>query len=98
MSTPRRPRKTLTVGSLLDRNQGINLHCKCGHRTALLPVQISAMAHAETRVLELKRRFRCSMCGRSGESDDIRVATFEVAMPLMEDGGPFVRPSRRPHH
>jgi hypothetical protein len=98
MSGTPRPRKSLTVGSLLDSGQGVNVHCKCGHRTALLPAQLAAMAHPQMRLLELKRRFRCTMCGRSGMGDDLSLATFDVAAPFIDDGGAFVRTTRRPHH
>ena len=91
MSGPTQPRRRpLTVGALLDAAQGVNLHCKCGHRTALLPAQIAAMAHPDTRLLEFKRRFRCSMCGRTGASDDIRLDTFEATTPFV-DVGDFAR-------
>jgi hypothetical protein len=76
----------LTIGSLLSRDQGINLRCSCGHRTALLPAQMSAMAHPATRVLDFKRRFRCSMCGASGARDDIRATVFDVAAPFVDSG------------
>lgn len=100
MSGPRQHRRRhLTVGALLDASQGVNLHCNCGHRTALLPAQIAAMAHPATRLLEFKRRFRCSMCGRSGASDDIRLDTFEATTPFV-DVGDFanVRPPGKPAH
>ena len=74
--------KVLTVGSLVAADKGVNLVCKCGHRTALLPTQIAAMAHPSTSILNLKRRFRCSMCGRPGASNEIRATTFEVAPAL----------------
>jgi hypothetical protein len=95
-TTPRRP---LTIGSLLDGSRGINLLCKCGHKTALLPAQIAAMAHPETRITAFKRRFRCSMCGRSGAGDDIRLTTFEVATPFVDHGDapPRRSPSTRLH-
>jgi hypothetical protein len=86
MSGPRTPRRVLTVGSLLDSSQGINLLCKCGHKTALLPAQIAGLAHPQTRITAFKRRFRCSMCGRSGAGDDIRLTTFEVATPFVDHG------------
>jgi hypothetical protein len=76
----------LTIGTLLSRDQGINLRCSCGHRTALLPAQMSAMAHPATRVLDFKRRFRCSMCGASGARDDIRATVFDVAAPFVDSG------------
>lgn len=95
MSSTRRP---LTIGSLLDNGDGINLHCKCGHRTALLPAQIAAMAHPQTRLRAFKQRFRCSMCGRTGASDDIRLETFAATTPFV-DAGDIVLPARstRPH-
>jgi hypothetical protein len=76
----------LTIGSLQSSDQGINLRCACGHRTALLPAQMSAMAHPATRVLDFKRRFRCSMCGLSGASEDIRLTLFDVAAPFIDGG------------
>jgi hypothetical protein len=75
---PRQQLSILTVGSLLGRNQGINLRCICGHRTALLPAQISQMTHPATKVLDFARRFRCSMCGVSGASGDLRVTLFDA--------------------
>jgi hypothetical protein len=98
MSSAPRPRKALTVGSLLDGEQGVNVHCKCGHRTALLPAQLAAMAHPQMRLLELKRRFRCTMCGRSGMGDDLQLTTFDVVAPFIDDGGAYVRTTRRPSH
>src|SRR5262245_13934283 len=87
MPGPKSPRpRALTVGSLVERDQGINLHCKCGHRTALLPAQIAGMAHPQTRMLDFKRKFRCSMCGRSGASEDIALTTFEVITPFVDHG------------
>lgn len=57
------------------------------------------MAHPETRILDFKRRFRCSMCGRSGASDDIRLTTFEVVAPFIDRGEelPPRPPSSRLH-
>lgn len=99
MVAPTRTRRPLTLGSLIEGGKGINLQCKCGHRTALLPEQITAMAHPQTHVLEFKRRFRCSMCGRSGASDDIQLATFEVMAPFIDRGDhpPRRAPSPRLH-
>jgi hypothetical protein len=88
----RPPTNAVTVGALLRAAKGVNLLCKCGHRTALLPAQIAAMAHPERTVLDFKRRFRCSMCGRSGASDDIRLSTFEVAEPFVGADQPHPRP------
>lgn len=95
-----RKRRPLSLGPLIESGQGINLHCKCGHRTALLPEQITAIAHPETRILDFKRRFRCSMCGRSGASEDIRLTTFEVVAPFIDrgdDAPPPRPPSSRLH-
>ncbi|MEQ1864625.1 MAG: hypothetical protein ABL996_08220 [Micropepsaceae bacterium] len=92
---PRQSLSVLTVGSLSSRAQGINLRCACGHRTALLPAQIAAMAHPETRVLDFKRRFRCSMCGASGAGDDIRVAVFDVAAVFVDGARPDELPAKR---
>lgn len=99
MDAPARPRRTLTLGSLIEGGKGINLQCKCGHRTALLPEQITAMAHPQTRVLEFKRRFRCSMCGRSGASEDVQLTTFEVMAPFIDrgDSQPRRTPASRLH-
>jgi hypothetical protein len=87
----------LTIGSIQDRDQGINLRCACGHRTALLPAQIPAMAHPATRLMDFKRRFRCSMCGTSGASDDIRLTLFDVAAPFVDCGEaqPEALPAKR---
>ena len=79
---PNRSAKPLTVGSLVASDKGVILHCKCGHKTALLPAQIAAMAHPQSSLIDLRRRFRCTMCGRSGAGDGIRVATFDVAPAL----------------
>jgi hypothetical protein len=81
---PRERLSVLTIGTLLSRDQGINLRCACGHRTALLPAQMAAMAHPATRILDFKRRFRCSMCGASGAGDDIRATVFDVAAPFVD--------------
>lgn len=98
MAAPDRPRRTLTLGSLIEGGKGINLQCKCGHRTALLPEQIAAMAHPQTRVLEFKRRFRCSMCGRGGAGDDIQLTAFEVMAPFIDRGDqPRRTPASRLH-
>ena len=100
MSSTQPPRRrTLTVGSLLDSDQGINLQCKCGHRTALLPAQIAGIAHPQMRVLDFKRKFRCSMCDRSGASDDITLTTFDVITPFVDQGDTLPRrgPPPRTH-
>lgn len=88
-------RKPMTVGALIDSDQGINLHCKCGHRTALLPAQIAAAAHPSARLIDVKRRFRCSMCGRSGAGEDIQLTTFTVTTPFVDHGDAPPRPA--PH-
>jgi hypothetical protein len=92
-------RRALTIGLLIESSRGINLHCKCGHRTALLPAQLAVMAHPQTRLLAFKRRVRCSMCGRSGAGDDVRLETFEATTPFV-DVGDFatVKPPPRPAH
>ena len=74
--------RPMTVGALVERDRGVNLACRCGHKTALLPDQLAKMAHPRTRLLDVKRRFRCSMCGRSGASDDIRMTTFALT-PIL---------------
>lgn len=90
---PNRPTKPLTVGSLVASTKGVNLLCKCGHKTALLPAQIAAMAHPASSLADFKHRFRCTMCGRSGASDDIRMTTFAVA-PVLGGAAP-ARPGAR---
>lgn len=87
---PNRTAKPLTVGSLVASDKGVNIHCKCGHKTALLPAQIAAMAPPQSSLLDLKRRFRCTMCARSGAGDDVRLAIFEVAPALQQANQPNV--------
>ncbi len=84
-----RAAKPLTVGSLVAADKGVTLHCACGHKTALLPAQVAEMAHPRSSLLDFKRRFRCTMCGRTGSSDDIRIATFDVA-PALANGRPQI--------
>lgn len=92
------PRPTaITIGALLRGGQGINLTCSCGHKTALLPSQIAAAAHPETRVLDFKRRFRCSMCGCSGATPAIRLTTFVIPPSLSDEADPVQPASGRPH-
>jgi hypothetical protein len=88
----RAARPALTVGSLIESDRGINLACKCGHKTSLLPGHIATMAHPAVRLLDFKRRFRCSMCGRSGAGDEIKLATFEVAAPFASKNDADVAP------
>ncbi len=98
---PRQRLSALTIGSLQSRDRGINLRCTCGHRTALLPAQIAAMAHPETRILDFKRRFRCSMCGASGAGDDIRLTLFDVAAPFIDGNAArpeALQPKRAPNY
>jgi hypothetical protein len=98
MSRMTKQQRTLTIGSLLDSGSGLNVHCKCGHRTALLPAQLAAMAHPQTRLQTFKRRFRCSMCGRSGASDEIRLDTFAATTPFVDMGDAHVpQPASRIH-
>ena len=68
----------MTVGSLVNHGRGLNLFCACGHKTALLPEQLAKLAHPEARLLDVWRRFRCSMCGRTGASGEIRLVPFTV--------------------
>ena len=91
--TPDAP--VLTIGSLLTAQRGINLVYRCGHKTSLLPAQIAAMAPARTRVTDFKRRFRCSSCGRSGASVEIRLSTFDV--PAVFADPPPLPARRRPN-
>lgn len=72
----------MTIRALVERGRGVTLVCRCSHRTALLPDQLAKMAHPATKLLDFKRRFRCSMCGRSGASDEIRLRTFAVGTPF----------------
>jgi hypothetical protein len=88
------PRPTLTAGALIESARGINLLCKCGHKTSLLPSQIATMTHPRTRVLDFKRRFRCSMCGRSGASSEIAMSLFDVAPFLDADAAARSAPRR----
>ncbi len=83
--------RPMTVGALVERARGVNLVCKCGHKTALLPDQLAKLAHPATRLLDFKRRFRCSMCGRSGASDEIRMTTFALTAALGERAAPGPR-------
>ena len=85
--------RQLTVGSLLQRGHGINLFCACGHKTAVLPEQLAKLAPPETRLLDLRRRVRCSMCGLSGASGDIRMTTF--AVPTIVGARDPLRPRTR---
>lgn len=86
--------RPMTVGALVERGRGVNLACRCGHKTALLPDQLAKMAHPETRLLDFKRRFRCSMCGRSGTSNEIRMTTFVLTTALGARAG---KPTRVPY-
>lgn len=97
MTRATRPRSILTVGSLLRDGEGVTLRCACGHRTALLPTQVAALAHPETPLLDFKRRFRCSMCGASGSGNGIRLTTFAVAPALAGDAPLHDTPSRSRH-
>jgi len=72
----------VTVGAAIRNDYGINLHCKCGHRTSLPPVQLAELAPPETPLLDFKRRFRCSMCGRHGASDAIALTCVRVDAPF----------------
>jgi hypothetical protein len=83
----------MTIRALVESDRGIAVVCQCSHRTALLPDQLSRMAHPETQLLDFKRRFRCSMCGRSGASEEIRMRTFAVSAPFAarERTAPRVR-------
>jgi hypothetical protein len=85
--------RQLTVGTLVKRGQGVNLFCACGHKTALLPEQVAKLAHPEMRLLDLKRRMRCTMCGRSGGDDDVRISLF--AVPAIIGGGDASEPRTR---
>jgi hypothetical protein len=78
--------RRLTVGMLVQRGQGLSLFCPCGHKTALLPEQLGKLAHPEMTLLDVRRRLRCSMCGLSGASEDIRAATFSIP-PALGGGG-----------
>lgn len=93
---PPRP-AAITTGALARGGQGINLVCACGHKTALLPSQIAAAAHPDTRVLDFKRRFRCSMCGRSGATPGIKMTTFEVPAPFVGEEIVLTAPGDRPN-
>ena len=73
---------TTTVGAIVAEERGVNLLCRCGHKTSLLPAQICALAKPETRLSDFKRRFRCSMCGRLGSSAEIELKTFAVPESL----------------
>ncbi len=77
--------QVITIGSLVRGDRGIKLACACGHKTALLPAQLSTMAHPETSALGFKRRFRCSMCGRSGAGNEIKLSTFAVDAPFTDE-------------
>lgn len=82
---PHRPtNSTSTIGAIVAQECGVNLLCRCGHRTSLLPAQISALAKPETRLTDFKRRFKCSMCGRLGSSAEIQLKTFVVPEALAE--------------
>jgi hypothetical protein len=72
----------MTIRALVERGRGVTVVCRCSHRTALLPDQLAKMAHPETKLLDFKRRFRCSMCGCSGASHAIRLTTFAVLAPF----------------
>jgi len=83
-----------TTGAIVAADCGINLLCRCGHRTSLLPAQIAALAAPDTRLVDFKRRFKCSMCGRLGSGREIRLKTFTLP-PGFE--APVVRTARRRH-
>jgi len=85
MAQRRAQPQVITVGSLVRGDRGIKLACACGHKTALLPAQLAALAHPETSALSFKRRFRCSMCGGSGASDEIKLSTFTVEAPFTDE-------------
>lgn len=77
--------QVITIGSLIRGDRGIKLACACGHKTALLPAQLASMAHPDTSALNFKRRFRCSMCGRSGAGNEIKLSTFAVTAPFTDE-------------
>ena len=91
--TPRATHTGITIGAIVAEDRGVNLLCRCGHKTSLLPAQISAIAKAETRLADFKRRFKCSMCGRLGSSTEIELKTFAVPESLSEH--PSARAPRR---
>lgn len=91
--TPRAPHAATTVGAIVAEDCGVNLLCRCGHKTSLLPAQISALAKPETRLADFKRRFKCSMCGRLGSSTEIQLKTFMVPDSLSNR-----RPAPRSKH
>ena len=84
-----------TIGAIVAEDCGVNLLCRCGHKTSLLPAQITALAKPETRLADFKRRFKCSMCGRLGSSAEIELKTFVVPESLSER--PSTRASRARH-
>lgn len=86
----------VTVGAAIRNDYGVNLHCKCGHRTSLPPAQLAEMAPLETRLLDFKRRFRCSMCGRRGTSDAITMTSFRVEAPFRVASENGEAPARKP--
>ena len=86
----------VTVGAAIRNDYGINLHCKCGHRTSLPPAQLAGLVPPETRILDFKRRFRCSMCGRRGTSDGITLSCFPVAEPFTARAEIRETPARKP--
>jgi len=91
--TPRATNAGITIGAIVAEDCGVNLLCRCGHKTSLLPAQISALAKAETRLADFKRRFKCSMCGRLGSSTEIQLKTFTVPDSLSNR-----RPAPRSKH
>ena len=86
----------VTVGAAIRNDYGINLHCKCGHRTSLPPAQLVALAPPETPMLDFKRRFRCSMCGRRGATGGITLTFFPVAEAFAARADNRETPVRKP--
>lgn len=90
-----RSNEPVTTGAIVAEAQGINLICRCGHRTSLLPAQIASLAKPDTRVADFKRRFTCSMCGRRGSSGEIQLKTFAVPEALACERRPPRTPRSR---
>lgn len=73
----------VTTADTVRLSHGLNIHCRCGHHGTLTPAQIAEAP--DTQIYDYKCRFRCTRCGRRGDSDEIEIRVYVADAPFTPE-------------
>ena len=77
--TPHLRDSTVTIGSSVLLNHGLNLYClACSHSASWSPVELASVEPPGRLAWDFKRRRKCSKCGTGGSTDRVYLTCYVV--------------------